>query len=319
MSARRQPQLVNAVARDGAPSAVWAPIFHERIHRVELGVRLPDGVRLLVVLALEFLEEAVHGAARRVPRPVEHAHDRDEHDDRNRNAQNLAPLGASGVIRRRIQQGHAFILVDCWRQGPSCPAGRGKNAGPGPRNSERRALAGERLSGRGETGWLARTQGGREPQRGSMPREDSRPTEGNARRPVSPRPAPQAGYWELHAGVAPFAPRAKQARMVADNPPQAGRPAPGKEKGAAPAGWGSRGASVPASTLAERKRVARRSRAGSRASQSTPAATERVALNPIAIGGGTPVPIESAGWAAGAILAGLALDGAGRQERAAGE
>src|SRR6185437_2653092 len=38
---------------------------------------------------------------------------------------------------------------------------------------------------------------------------------------------------------------------------------------AAPAGWGSRGASVAASTLAERKRVARRSRAGSRASQST--------------------------------------------------
>src|SRR6185437_5343146 len=55
-----------------------------------------------------------------------------------------------------------------------------------------------------------------------------------------------------HAGVAPFAPRAKQARMVADNPPQAGRPAPGKEKGAAPAGWGSRGSSVAASTLAER-------------------------------------------------------------------
>src|SRR6185437_1648838 len=81
-----------------------------------------------------------------------------------------------------------------WRQGPSCPAGRGKIAGPGPRNSERRAPAGERLSGRGETGWLARTQGGREPQRGSMPvrstGEDSRPTEDNARRPVSPRPAP---------------------------------------------------------------------------------------------------------------------------------
>src|SRR6185437_3735789 len=85
------------------------------------------------------------------------------------------------------------------------------------------------------------------------------------------------------AGVAPFAPRAKQARMVADNPPQAGRPAPGKEKGAAPAGWGSRGASVAASTLAERaaravpagrphKRVARRSRAGSRARQCRDAA-----------------------------------------------
>src|SRR6185437_10456515 len=65
-----------------------------------------------------------------------------------------------------------------------------------------------------------------------------------------------------YAGVAPFAPRAKQARMVADNPPQAGRPARGKEKGAAPAGWGSQGPQ-----LAERKRVARRSRAGSRASQ----------------------------------------------------
>src|SRR6185437_10928401 len=53
---------------------------------------------------------------------------------------------------------------------------------------------GERLSGRGKTGWLARTQGGRQPQRGSMPvrstDEDSRPTEDNARRPVSPRPAP---------------------------------------------------------------------------------------------------------------------------------
>src|SRR6185437_6586155 len=67
------------------------------------------------------------------------------------------------------------------RQGPSCPAGRGKIAGPGPRNSERRAPAGERLWGRGETGWMARTQGGREPQRGWMPREDSRPTEDNAR------------------------------------------------------------------------------------------------------------------------------------------
>src|SRR6185437_8996740 len=43
----------------------------------------------------------------------------------------------------------------------------------------------KRPSGRGETGWLARTQGGREPQRGSMPvrstDEDSRPTEDNAR------------------------------------------------------------------------------------------------------------------------------------------
>src|SRR6185437_9762100 len=94
-----------------------------------------------------------------------------------------------------------------WRQGPSCPAARGKIAGPGPRtgaprrpvgwggrNSERRAPAGERLSERGETGWLARTQGGRDPQRGSMPvrstDEDSRPTEDNARRTVSPRPAP---------------------------------------------------------------------------------------------------------------------------------
>ena len=70
-----------------------------------------------------------------------------------------------------------------------------------------------------------------------------------------------------YAGAAPFAPRAKQARKVADNPSQAGRPALGKVKGAAPAGWGSRGASVAASTLAERKRVARRSRAGPRASQ----------------------------------------------------
>src|SRR6185437_7687619 len=51
---------------------------------------------------------------------------------------------------------------------------RGETAlGPAPTN--------ERLSGRGETGWLARTQGGREPQRGSTPREDSRPTEDNAR------------------------------------------------------------------------------------------------------------------------------------------
>src|SRR6185437_1657124 len=74
----------------------------------------------------------------------------------------------------------------------SRPAGRGKIAGPGLRNSERRTPAGERLPGRGETGWMARTQGGREPQRGWMPREDSRPTEDNARRPVSPRPAPRA-------------------------------------------------------------------------------------------------------------------------------
>src|SRR6185437_10473849 len=73
----------------------------------------------------------------------------------------------------------------------------GQNRREGPRNSGRRAPAGERLSGRGETGWLARTQGGREPQRGSMPvrstDEDSRPPEDNARRPVSPRPAPQSG------------------------------------------------------------------------------------------------------------------------------
>src|SRR6185437_15435022 len=42
----------------------------------------------------------------------------------------------------------------------------------------------------------AGVEGGREPQRGSMPvrgtDEDSRPTEDNARRPVSPRPAPRA-------------------------------------------------------------------------------------------------------------------------------
>src|SRR6185437_6905611 len=99
------------------------------------------------------------------------------------------------------------------RQGPSCPAGRGKIAGPGPRtgapsrpvgwggrNSERRAPAGERLSGRGETGWMARTQGGREPQRGWMPvrstGEDSRPTEDNARRPY--RPAPLRSRQALH-------------------------------------------------------------------------------------------------------------------------
>src|SRR6185437_11663232 len=51
--------------------------------------------------------------------------------------------------------------------------GRVAALGPAPTN--------ERLSGRGETGWLARTQGGCEPQRGSTPREDSRPTEDNAR------------------------------------------------------------------------------------------------------------------------------------------
>jgi len=55
--------------------------------------------------------------------------------------------------------------------------GRIAALGPAPTN--------ERLSGRGETGRLARTQGGREPQRGSMPvrstDEDSRPTEDNAR------------------------------------------------------------------------------------------------------------------------------------------
>src|SRR6185437_15724822 len=58
---------------------------------------------------------------------------------------------------------HAAYFKPPWRQSPSCPAGRGK------------------ISGRGETGWLARTQGGREPQRNWMPREDSRPTEDNAR------------------------------------------------------------------------------------------------------------------------------------------
>src|SRR6185437_14915840 len=64
------------------------------------------------------------------------------------------------------------------------------------------------LPGRGETGWMARTPGGREPQRGSMPREDSRPTEDNARRPVSPRPAPPVAlaitgvYGVLAYGVA---------------------------------------------------------------------------------------------------------------------
>src|SRR6185437_9493617 len=88
---------------------------------------------------------------------------------------------------------------------PALPQLGGKIAGPGPRtgapsrpvgwggrNSERRAPAGKRFSGRGETGRLARTQGGREPQRGSMPvrstDEDSRPTRTT---PVSPRPAPR--------------------------------------------------------------------------------------------------------------------------------
>src|SRR6185437_11260164 len=61
---------------------------------------------------------------------------------------------------------------------------------PAPLRAAPQAPAGEELSGRGETGWMARTQGGRGPQRGWMPREDSRPTEDNARRPVSPRPAP---------------------------------------------------------------------------------------------------------------------------------
>ena len=71
--------------------------------------------------------------------------------------------------------------------------------------------------------------------------------------PISPRPtawaacgcAPTPGQsWRRaaptcplempNAGAAPFAPRAKQARKVADHPSQAGRPAPGKVKGAAP-------------------------------------------------------------------------------------
>jgi len=47
-----------------------------------------------------------------------------------------------------------------------------------------------------------------------------------------------ANVWH-NARAAPFAPRAKQARKVADNPSQAGRPAPGKVKGAAPASGGA--------------------------------------------------------------------------------
>src|SRR6185437_12068294 len=109
------------------------------------------------------------------------------------------------------------VRLNRWRQGPSCPAGRGKIAGPGPRNSERRAPAGKRLSGRGETGWLARTQGGREPQRGSMPREDSRPTEDNARRPVSPRPAPSPPELAADAGGGLRRPRRYFRRMVTDS------------------------------------------------------------------------------------------------------
>src|SRR6185437_9704327 len=53
-----------------------------------------------------------------------------------------------------------FVSKIHWRQGPSCPAVRGRIAGPGPRNSERRAPAGERLSeGARRGGWLGRRSG----------------------------------------------------------------------------------------------------------------------------------------------------------------
>src|SRR6185437_1605992 len=106
---------------------------------------------------------------------------------------------SAGLAGRNSSQIDAIVLLlrrrsaSCpggdWRQGPSCPAGRGK------------------IAGRGETGWLARTQGGREPQRGSMPvrstGEDSRPTEDNASRPVSPRSAPSSGRGVAALGPVP--------------------------------------------------------------------------------------------------------------------
>src|SRR6185437_1785258 len=110
----------------------------------------------------------------------------------------LADIGDENAFRHGLGMGEDQILldfavgllVDRMAAGSELPrrSGQDRRARPakfgtaGPRRGATR--------GRGETGWLARTQGGREPQRGSMPREDSRPTEDNARRPVSPRPAP---------------------------------------------------------------------------------------------------------------------------------
>src|SRR6185437_8099382 len=107
---------------------------------------------------------------------------------------------------------------------PALPQLGGKTAGPGPRtgapsrpvawggrNSQRPAPAGERLYGRDETGWLARTQGGREPQRGSMPvrstDEDSRPTEDNARSGLKngERAFPDRLAWGLDTRKSPTA------------------------------------------------------------------------------------------------------------------
>src|SRR6185437_9925773 len=65
--------------------------------------------------------------------------------------------------------------------------------------------------GKGRAGWLARTQGGRDPQRGSMPvrstDEDSRPTRSAGLGPRAPEPA-RAGRPRFSSGAAAQAGRA---------------------------------------------------------------------------------------------------------------
>src|SRR6185437_15617169 len=66
----------------------------------------------------------------------------------------------SAAARARSRCAKDSRVINEWRHGPSCPAGRGKIAGPGPRNSERRAPAGQRLSeGARRGGWLGRREG----------------------------------------------------------------------------------------------------------------------------------------------------------------
>src|SRR6185437_5913187 len=134
---------------------------------------------------------------------------------------------------------------------------------------------GERLSGRGETGWLARTQGGREPQRGWMPvrstGEDSRPTEDNARSGLKNGvPAiPDCLSWGIETRKSPTAQDRSACLRLFETTSR--RPDPPRPKICAAPVWGqgppNRREQAARASPAGRphKRVARRSRAGTRA------------------------------------------------------
>src|SRR6185437_7776836 len=91
------------------------------------------------------------------------------------------------------------------RQGPSCRASRGKIAGPGPRNSERRAPAGERLSkGARRGGWLGRREGANRSVAGCHVRIRARPrTTPEVVSKMGYRPFPTVSHGAWTPGKAP--------------------------------------------------------------------------------------------------------------------